>query len=408
MKILIMTWGCDGEDTSEPEVSYKWAKEISKDHESTLFSVSRPSRFGCVKQQFPEIEVIEWKDIPEPAFLRKFISMAKPGYILYYFKARSFLKKFLKEQKFDLIHQVTPHAWRYPSPAAGLGVPLVRGPIGGGLATPKSFLKALKGSEPIYLKLRNIDTYRKRWDKIFISSISNTERFLFVGSYMEDVIAPLKVTHFNIEPEQGLMDNQIVHSKGEKSNGPVTLLFVGRIIRTKGVRDAIRAIKKSGLANQIKFNVVGDGEDLDACRNEVDELFLDNTVTFLGRRTRQEIEILYEEADIFLFPSFREPSGGVLVEAMTHSLPIITCDYGGPASIVDEFSGIRVPPLSETQFSNDLAEAVKLLVEDEGLRQKLSHGSGARAAGFFGWQNKRKRISQIYEEVISIGVTPNI
>jgi glycosyltransferase involved in cell wall biosynthesis len=403
MKILMLTWGCDGEDVSEPEVSYKWAKAISQDHDVTLFSVSRASRFGCVKEQFPELQVIEWKDIPEPAPLRKFISMAKPGYVPYYFRARSFLKKLLKSEKFDLIHQVTPHAWRYPSPAAGLGVPLVRGPIGGGLSTPAGFVDALKDSEPFYLKLRNLDTYRKRWDKIFISSFAKTERFLFVGDYMTDVVKPLQINSYSVEPEQGLADTASIRAKRPNNNEKTIFLFVGRVVRTKGVRDAIRAIANSDVRDQIEFIVVGDGDDLNACKTEANSLKLGESVTFLGRLDRAELEKFYEKADAFLFPSFREPSGGVLLEAMTHSLPIITCAYGGPNSIVDDSCGIRIPPLNENQYADELSKAITLLANDPEKRKSLSDGAANRAKGFFGWDTKRKRIAKIYEEVINAG-----
>ncbi len=105
----------------------------------------------------------------------------------------------------------------------------------------------------------------------------------------------------------------------------------------------------------------------------------------------------------FLFPSFREPSGGVLLEAMTHSLPIITCAYGGPNSIVDDSCGIRIPPLNENQYADELSKAITLLANDPEKRKSLSDGAANRAKGFFGWDTKRKRIAKIYEEVINAG-----
>ena len=93
MRVLLITWACDLEDISEPGVAARWVKEISKDHNVTVFSVSKPERFGCVKHQFPELKVIEWCDIRVPKPLERFRAIVKPGYLPYYFRARRFLKK---------------------------------------------------------------------------------------------------------------------------------------------------------------------------------------------------------------------------------------------------------------------------------------------------------------------------
>ena len=74
-----------------------------------------------ISEQFPELNVIEWSDIRVPKQLERFRAIVKPGYLPYYFRARRFLKKLFLEQQFDVVHQLSPFSWRYPSPAAGLG-----------------------------------------------------------------------------------------------------------------------------------------------------------------------------------------------------------------------------------------------------------------------------------------------
>ena len=56
------------------------------------------------------------------------------------------------------------------------------------------------------------------------------------------------------------------------------------------------------------------------------------------------IDDFYRAADVFVFPSYREPGGNVVFEAMSFGLPLVVGDRGGPGSAVDERSGIRVPP----------------------------------------------------------------
>ena len=90
----------------------------------------------------------------------------------------------------------------------------------------------------------------------------------------------------------------------------------------------------------ITLTSAGAGEEIDHCKAEAARLGILDRVTFLGRIAREKVEELYASHDVFCFPSFREPAGGVLYEAMRHGLPIVTADRGGPSWIVDASSGL--------------------------------------------------------------------
>ena len=87
----------------------------------------------------------------------------------------------------------------------------------------------------------------------------------------------------------------------------------------------------------------------------------------------------------FIFPSYREPGGTVVHEAMAYGLPMIVSDTGGPGSAVDDSSGIRVHPETPEQYAADLAAAVARLVENPAERIALGAGAapgrGNRAMG---------------------------
>ena len=73
----------------------------------------------------------------------------------------------------------------------------------------------------------------------------------------------------------------------------------------------------------VTLTQAGDGEELELCKAEAERLGVADRVNFLGRIPRQQVEELYASSDAFLFPSFREPSGSVVFEAMRHGLPVI-------------------------------------------------------------------------------------
>ncbi|RFA29344.1 hypothetical protein CAI21_09750 [Alkalilimnicola ehrlichii] len=403
MRILLITWACDLEDVSEPLISARWVQELSRRHEVTVFAVSRPDRFGCVAEQFPQLEVIEWRDIGVPASLERFRAIVKPGYFPYYFKARRFLKRLLRERAFDVIHHLSPFAWRYPSPAAGLGVPLVRGPIGGGLSTPAGLEAAAKGKAAPFMALRRTDALRRRIDPLLRASYRQTDHLLLAAPYVGNVVEGLEVKATSVDLELGLTDEMLDRPQATcagKPDGSIDLLFVGRVVRTKGVQFAIRAVAECRNRDKVRLTVVGAGDDLAACRELATELALDDRVAFKGWLPHAEVEGYFLRADAFLFPSFREPTGGALFEAMLYGLPLIACDYGGPEYLVDESCGIRVAPSSEQSYIQGLADAIDRLVEQPELRAAMGAASHQRAREHFTWRAKHQRLDSIYCELV--------
>lgn len=402
MRILLITWACDREDISEPGVSHKWVSQLVEEHDVTILGVSKPDRYGCLKEQFPHNRVIEWSDMRMPRSMARFQAVAKPGYVPFYWRARRFLKALLAKEHFDVIHHLSPFTWRYPSPAAGLAVPLLRGPLAGGLLTPPELANTVKAAEPRFMSLRKTDDARKLYDPFLRASFRQTDKLLVAAPYVLDLLPPLTIPPYEVELEHGIDDPLPFTYDVARSleRDEVNLLYVGRVVRTKGTRDAVRAMAQVSASTRVKLTIIGDGDDLEACRREAAELGVTEKVDFLGWRTKPEVDAHLANADVFLFPSFREPTGGVLLEALRHSLPCITCDYGGPAHIVDDSCGIRVPPAPEADFAQDIAAAIDRLADDPGLRHQLAKGASWRAENEFDWKSKRRRIGAIYSDLV--------
>lgn len=403
MRILLLTWACDLEDVSEPQIAARWVRELARDHEVTLLAVSRPDRFGCVRAQFPDVEVIEWRDIRVPQKLERLRAILKPGYLPYYFKARRFLKRLLRERTFDLIHHISPFAWRYPSPAAGLGVPFVRGPVAGGLETPvglRADQRAATGAS--WMRLRATDRWRRRWDPSLRATFETADHVFAAAPYVNELLSDYRLRGSSVEIEHGLSDDSYTmnNDDGRRSQNDVfKLLFVGRLIPTKGLHYAIRALANCANRESIVLTVLGDGEDRARNEQEARRLGVAGQVRFEGWCDSASVQQHYAAADALIFPSFREPTGGVLLEAMAAGLPVITCDYGGPQSMVDDHCGYRVAPTSPKAFVAGLSQAVDELFEHPERRLCLGASARERALAAFGWAAKRERIRQVYEDV---------
>ena len=401
LKVVLISPGCDADAVGEGGIAFQWASRIGRRHEVTLLS-SRPSTRPPIASQLPHVRVVEW---PDPAFFERwerFNAMLKPGYVPFYFRARRWLRQAVDSgQNFDLAHQIMPMALRYPSPAAGLGLKVILGPCGGSLENPRDFSMDF-GSVPLFMKLRKLDDWRLRHDPWLRRSYSAASRIIAVAPYVKDLLGKVvpPETQFEFMTETGVAQLPEIQRIGWDGSRPLRLLFVGRVIRSKGLRDAIRALAHLKDLKNLTLDVVGDGEDMRACRREADALGVNQIVIFYGKRPRAEVDRFYSRADVFLFPSFREPSGTVVIEAMSHGLAMIVADRGGPSFVVDETCGFRVPVVNSTQFSSELATAIRKLVGAPHLVNTFGRAARDRIKREFLWDAKIDRLGKLYNCVL--------
>lgn len=400
LKVLFLAPYCDGKDVGESFNSHRWAKALSPHVDLTVLSLHRAGQVPLA-EQLPEAETHTWDEIPFFAKFERFNAIAKPAYIKYYFHARKWIAEALRSGKqFDLIHQMTPAAARYPSPAAGFSIPNIHGPIQGSIETPDGFKEACKENAAWYMRLRNIDKLRFQRDPFLRKSYQNTNMILVGSSYMRDFLALAGATdnieelvHLNID---GLIEHpDRVFRKGDS----MKLLHVGRIVRTKGLLDTIRACAKIKDKVPFTLDVIGDGNNAEICKAEAKKLGLHDQIRFLGKLPRQEVENYYARCHALVFPSFREPAGGVVIEAMRHGLPVITTNIGGPGYYVTDKSGIRVEAISPEQLSNDLAEAIQKLIEDPDYYTRLQNGAYDRAIEIGNFKKKVDWLLSKYHDI---------
>ena len=398
LKILVLAPACDSTDVGEAWCAFQWVAGLAKCHQVTLLTMRKANR-PSASEQFENVEVIEWDDLPIVDRWERLNSMLKPGYIRYYKNARRWIRSRLASgSQFDIAHQFTPIALRYPSPAAGLGIPLVLGPLAGSLDTPKSFQHEC-GKAPWYTRLRGLDVFRLRHDPVLRKSFTDARAVLGVAPYVKSLLSDTPIKRFEIMSELGIHDLP-TYTRAKAAGDELKLAHVGRAIRTKGLRDVIRAIALVGDDVKVTLESAGDGEDLDMCRKEAELLGVEDRIVFHGKIPREQVEEIYRRSDAFVFPSFREPSGSVIFESLRHSLPVITTDLGGPAHVVDESCGIRVPAESPDQLAAHLAKAIELLARNPEMVAQLGDGALNRIQTIGMWPKKIDWLSNLYTEIL--------
>jgi glycosyltransferase involved in cell wall biosynthesis len=84
---------------------------------------------------------------------------------------------------------------------------------------------------------------------------------------------------------------------------------------------------------------------------------------------------------------------------MRHGLPVVTADRGGPAWIVDESCGFRVPVTDPDRFARDIAAAVRRIALSPDLARRLGDGAREKVAREGLWPAKAARMAALYEEL---------
>lgn len=396
-KVLAVAPYCDLTDVGEAWCAAKWVQELSKAADVTLLAMERPGR-QPLATQLAGVRVISRI---EPGWCRlheRLNAMAKLSYPGFHSWAKRQIRKLLKSgEVFDVAHQFAPIALRFPSPLAAFDIPYVLGPQGGSLDTPAEF-DGECGSAGWYTKFRSIDAWRLRHDPLLRKTYKRASAVLGVAPYVADLLSSIEVGRFKVESELGVSRLGLRVLQDGKTAGPLRLLHVGRGVRTKGLRDTIRAM---ALLKDIDvhLDVAGKGEEMDICLALARDLGVIERVTFHGQIDRRDVDALYRKADIFCFPSFREPSGSVVYEAMSFGLPVIAADRGGPGYVIDDSCGFKIPVSTPHQFASDIASAVRTLDAMPELRKQLATGASQRMQAIALWPQKIDRLLSLYADI---------
>ena len=195
------------------------------------------------------------------------------------------------------------------------------------------------------------------------TAVQNPEDGKLLGAKRETVVP-------NGVPDMRGLVRERMAAPGE----PLTVLFTGVLIPSKGVRvllEAFALVVKRGA--DVRLELMGRWGDADfrrECEGFLAGRGLLDRVTFLGMLRGHEKLEHFAGCDIFCFPSYFEAEsfGLVLLEAMQFAKPAVTTDWRGIPSVVrDGVNGILAP----VRDPGAVADALLALIDDPALRKRM-------------------------------------
>ena len=203
--------------------------------------------------------------------------------------------------------------------------------------------------------------------KVFFRNIfSNIDRFFPQTNWCGQSL----IRDFGIPAEkvaQGTvaidLNNWKIVEKDNK-NDKVKLLFVGNDFKRKGGEILLNIYSK--VSGQCDLTIISNDGILDS-------MVLPLGATHYKNISYAEIPKYFCDADIFIFPTYKEHTGSVQIEAMAAGLPIISRDIGGISEVVkNAYNGYLMPYNSN---EDEWVEKINYLIEHPEERKRMGHNS---------------------------------
>lgn len=213
-----------------------------------------------------------------------------------------------------------------------------------------------------------------------------------VRQFMAGICAPAKLltVHPGIEADQITWRAPQVRPAGE-----LRLLVVGHLVPLKRIEDAISTVALLAREFPRLCLQIAGRPTVPEYRHELErrvrEAGLGDRIAFLG--SRKDVLELMRDSDVLLHTAETEAFGMALLEAMAVGLPVVAADIEGPREIIEHRqSGFLVPPGDVRLY----ADAVRSLVKDPELGQRLSANARKRVETRFTAKRMAEEIAQVY------------
>lgn len=292
---------------------------------------------------------------------------------------------------------VTPAWWRelrrghpdvihvhLPLPVAELAL-LARWPAAPVVASWYADVARSPGLAPAYRRVQQ--RFLSRADRIVVSSRLLADRSPALAAHGDRV----SVVPFGSDPGEWPADPARVAELRTAAGGSPVVLFLGRLVRYKGVDVLLEAMRGVDAA----LVVVGDGPE----RRGLERVASGLRARFVGPVTNEARSAYYQAADVFVLPavSRAETFGIAMLEAMSFGTPVVSTEVGTGTSWVNAGgeTGLVVPPRDPAA----LARAIRAVLADDLLRASMARAAAERARRHFSKRAMLDGLAEVYSEV---------
>ena len=309
------------------------------------------------------------------------ISMVRQPHPLADVKSLIALVRFLRREKFDIVHSSTPKAGLLTA-------------IAGWLVGTPARLHTYTGQ--VWVERQGPMRHFLRWTDWLIGRLnihlyadSNSQRDLLIRERIvpqhkirviaNGSISGVDLTRF--DPHRHAASRAATRRQLHIPDSAVVIVFVGRVTKDKGINELIEAFRNLRLRHDnIWLLLVGpfEPENDPLAMKTMTEIKSNPCIRAVGHIPQPEVYLA--ASDIFCLPSYREGFGSVVIEAGAMNLPTVATTVPGLVdAMVDGETGLLVAPKN----INALVNALEEMITSPEMRQRLGQAARARAVSKF-------------------------
>lgn len=406
MKVLLLAYACEPNAGSEPGTGWNTALHLAKSHQVTV--VTRSNNRGRIESALRELteplpEFVYYDLPPVLVSLKKKLLGIHLYYALWQLGLSRGLTSLVDSKGFDIVHHLTFNSFEVPPFALrGIRARKVWGPVGGGQTAPSSLLHSLSWKSRIKEKLRSMRVVLSTWNPLVRSLFREADAVLFANQETRSRFQNLCRRDAGLMIDVGV-DADVFQPVDRTGREQANLLFAGRLESRKGARLLLFSLKEA-LRDipEMRLTIVGSGPEKIELENLEVELGLTGKIDWVGKVSHGEMRDSLAGADLFVFPSLRDTSGTIVLEAMACGLPVICFDHQGGRIMIGDEAGFKVDANSSLREAiEQWATAITSLLKNRRSGELFGQHGPKRVRNHFTWEKKVKRIEALYRSLDS-------
>jgi glycosyltransferase involved in cell wall biosynthesis len=388
-KVLLSAYACLPDSGSEPGVGWNWAIGLSRFFD--VFVVTKMVNKESIdkylsKHNLQNLHFVYFD------FLGSKIRLKNKLFEFWYCQKweRKILKpcrKLVEKENIDIIFHSTFCGFRNHGFLYKINRPFLWGPVGGGQLFKKKYSKALFRKKDLLKEVfRNGINLLIAHFSLSISKIFKlpSKSIIIADNDTADLLA--RYHHFSYIKLLDTGSNNFQEKIHYNFESCIQLLYVGKLIPRKGLKLLIDALGKSSFRS-FHLTIVGSGLEREKLIKLSHLYGIESLISFVGEVSHSQVMDFYRKSNIFVFPSIRDTSGSVILEAMSQGLPVIAIKQGGAISIIDINCGKLIDGNTYEEICSNFVNAITGYANN---RQSIIAASKAAIirAQEFSWDRK--------------------
>lgn len=318
-----------------------------------------PSVKGGITSVIQQLLEYDWNTVGvEMKFIPTYVDINAIKKITFFISAYEKIKKYIRKNKPDIVH--------------------IHMSYRGSFTRAKMIQQlCMKNKIPTVVHLHGsefkkwFDECNEKKQKEIRQFMKQTGAFVVLGEKWNSTIKKIEKSTKTV-----VLSNSVrIPVEKVKWNDEFKILFLGVLIKRKGVSDLLKAIKileDEDKSSNLKFIIAGGGEEETTLKNEVEQLKVNKLVEFVGWINGDKKKELLKNSQMLVLPSYNEGLPIAILEAISYGMPVVSTNVGDIASAVEnDKNGYLIEPGDVESLANSL----KKIFENKEKYMEMSNES---------------------------------